>query len=173
MRPLRLRLLCAGLAVLAGACGDRDDAVPARDARPGAQESRTGPAPGARATQAPSPDAERHVAPGSAPTREGRYRVSLAPAEGEVPLGTLHAWIVRVETPDGAPVTPTRLAFDGGMPQHGHGLPTQPRVTRALGDGAFLVEGVRFHMHGDWRLVVELVGPAGPDVAVFHVDVAP
>jgi hypothetical protein len=76
-----------------------------------------------------------------------------------------------VATAAGEPFAPTRLAFDAAMPQHGHGLPTAPRVTRALGDGRFLVEGVKFQMGGDWTLRVEVVGPSGADVAVFHVDV--
>jgi hypothetical protein len=34
------------------------------------------------------------------------------------------------------------------MPQHGHGLPTQPQVTRELGDGRYLLEGMKFSMPG-------------------------
>jgi len=101
----------------------------------------------------------------------GLYRVTIAPETGAIPLGTIHSWVVEVETAAGEPFVPTRLAFDGGMPQHGHGLPTAPRVTRSLGAGRFLVEGVRFHMGGDWTLRVEVVGPPGADVAVFHVQV--
>jgi hypothetical protein len=59
------------------------------------------------------------------------------------------------------------------MPQHAHGFITEPRVTRSLGVGTFLIEGVKFHMPGDWTLRVELVGPSGPDVATLHVQVEP
>ena len=110
---------------------------------------------------------------GAVVSREGLYRVRLAPERGEARLGRMHAWTVAVETPDGQPVRPTRLVFGGGMPQHQHGFMSAPRVTRSLGDGRFLVEGVKFHMSGRWRLEVELVGPAGPDVAILFVDVAP
>jgi hypothetical protein len=101
----------------------------------------------------------------------GLYRVAIAPEGGAIPLGAMHAWVVEVATAAGEAFVPTRLAFDAGMPQHGHGLPTAPRVTRALGDGRFRVEGVKFHMGGDWTVRVEVVGPAGADVAVFHVAV--
>jgi hypothetical protein len=101
----------------------------------------------------------------------GLYRVVIAPETGAIPLGTIHTWVVEVATAAGEPVVPTRLAFDGGMPQHGHGLPTAPRVTRSLGAGRFLVEGVKFNMGGDWTLRVEVVGSPGADVAVFHVHV--
>ena len=101
----------------------------------------------------------------------GLYRVAIAPEGGVIPLGQIHSWLVEVATAAGEPFVPTRLAFDGGMPQHGHGLPTAPRVTRALDDGRFRVEGVKFHMGGDWTVRVEVVGPSGADVAVFHVPV--
>lgn len=113
------------------------------------------------------------VAPGAGLSQGGLYRLSLRPREGRVPLGPLHTWVLQVETADGAPFEPTRLAVGGGMPQHAHGFQSEPRVTQALGDGEFLIEGVRFHMHGDWTLRLEVVGPAGPDVATFHVHVAP
>jgi hypothetical protein len=101
----------------------------------------------------------------------GLYQVSVRSEDGEIPLGRIHAWVVHLETRDGKTFPPRRLAFSGGMPQHGHGFETEPRATREIGGGDFLIEGVKFHMAGDWMLRVELVGPAGPDVAVFHVQV--
>ena len=104
-------------------------------------------------------------------SESGLYRVAIAPEGGSIPLGAMHTWVVEVATAAGEPFAPTRLAFDGGMPQHGHGFPSAPRVTRSLGTGRFLVEGVKFNMGGDWTLRVEVVGPPGADVAVFHVQV--
>jgi hypothetical protein len=106
-------------------------------------------------------------------TEGGLYRTSIRPRDGSIPLNTMHAWIFHVETLSGEPVLPIRLAVTGGMPQHQHGFATEPRVTEALGNGDFVVDGVKFHMAGDWMFRFELVGPAGPDVAVFHVQVAP
>jgi hypothetical protein len=132
----------------------------------GCDARETDPADRAGAGSAPSPSARVER------TGESRlYRVAIAPEGGAIPLGTMHAWVVEVATAAGEPFTPTRLAFDGGMPQHGHGFPSAPRVTRSLGTGRFLVEGVKFNMGGDWTLRVEVVGPSGADVAVFHVQV--
>jgi hypothetical protein len=123
------------------------------------------------------PDAAGRAGEGSPPAREervgeaGLYRVAIAPEGGAIPLGTIHSWVVEVANAAGEPFAATRLAFDAGMPQHGHGLSTAPRVTRALGNGRYRVEGVKFHMGGDWTLRVEVVGPSGADVAVFHVRV--
>ena len=124
-------------------------------------------APAARAGAGSPPSPARLERTGES----GLYRVAIAPEGGAIPLRTMHAWVVEVATVAGEPFSPTRLAFDGGMPQHGHGLPSAPRVTRSVGAGQFLVEGVKFHMGGDWTLRVEVVGPSGADVAVFHVQV--
>lgn len=106
-------------------------------------------------------------------TREGLYRVTLRSRAEPIPLGRMHDWTVKIETPSGEPVRPKRLAFSGGMPQHDHGFITVPRVTRVLGEGLYLIEGVKFHMGGDWQLRVEVVGPSGPDVVVAEVRVGP
>ena len=34
------------------------------------------------------------------------------------------------------------------MPEHNHGFPTAPRVTENLGEGDYLLEGMRFNMGG-------------------------
>ena len=109
---------------------------------------------------------------GEATSHSGRYRIGLRPA-APVRLGTLHEWIVRIERSDGTPARPTNVAFDGGMPAHGHGFVTAPRVTRDLGDGEFLVEGVKFHMAGAWELRVAVTDSEGSDHASFEVSVAP
>ena len=46
------------------------------------------------------------------------------------------------------------------MPQHGHGLPTRPRVTRSLGEGIYEIEGVRFNMGGWWGIKLRSPDPA-------------
>jgi hypothetical protein len=78
------------------------------------------------------------------------YQVSYAPRRGPIAINQLHAWTLHVETPDGQPVTDATITVDGDMPQHGHGLPTRPQVTRHLGNGDYLVEGMKFQMGGWW-----------------------
>ncbi len=119
-----------------------------------------------------APDAAGPEREASALTDSGLYRVSLRPA-AEAPLGQLHAWIVRVEPARGDVASPARIDFDGGMPGHGHGFVTAPRVTRELGDGEYLVEGVKFHMAGEWELRVAVTHDQGRDVAAVAVTVDP
>ncbi len=122
----------------------------------------------------------RARAPGRTPTigtvaasRAGRYRIEVRPATPPVVLGEIHSWIVRLERTDGRPAQPSSVSFDGGMPAHGHGFTTAPRVTRSLGDGEFLVEGVRFHMGGEWQIRVELTDVEGSDGATLVFTPAP
>ena len=120
------------------------------------------------------PQAQRPAAEefGMGPRRSagGTY---LATLETDRPLVKGKLQVVRLALTDseGRRVDGATLGVDGGMPEHGHGLPTQPRITRALGDGRYLVEGVKFNMGGDWTLRVEVVGPSGADVAVFPIGV--
>ena len=109
----------------------------------------------------------------------GRYRLSVRPARPPIVLGSLHDWLVRVERVErvervGGPTTrPPRVIFDGGMPTHGHGFVTAPRVTRVLPNGEYLVEGVKFHMAGPWQLRIAVVSAEGTDGASFSIDVQP
>jgi hypothetical protein len=65
---------------------------------------------------------------------------------------------------DGATIT-----VDGGMPEHGHGLPTKPRVTKNPGNGMYVIEGVRFNMGGWWEFKLAIAGKAGADTVTFNL----
>jgi hypothetical protein len=100
----------------------------------------------------------------------GRYRATIRPQGDGIPQGKLQRWTLHLETATGAPVDSAAIAVDGGMPQHGHGLPTKPRVTRALGNGDHLVEGMKFNMGGWWVVKFRVSAPAAaPDSVVFNV----
>ena len=71
--------------------------------------------------------------------------------------------------PDGAPVEDAELAIDGGMPQHGHGLPTAPQSAGHIGEGQYRIEGVRFNMGGWWELKLAITSPAGVDGVTFNL----
>lgn len=99
----------------------------------------------------------------------GRYRATIRPQGDSIPQGRLQRWTLHVETAAGAPVDSGDFSVDGGMPQHGHGLPTRPRVTRALGNGDHLVEGMKFNMGGWWVVRFGVNAEAGRDSVVFNV----
>lgn len=100
---------------------------------------------------------------------KGLYAVAIAPEKEPLEQGPLHSWILTVKTPDGAPVEGATIAVGGGMPQHGHGLPTQPQATAYLGEGRYRIEGVRFNMSGWWEFTFDIKAAAGDDSVVFNL----
>ncbi len=103
------------------------------------------------------------------PTAQGRFVVEMQPPATGPAVNQMHAWTVKVATPDGAPVSQAHIAVDGGMPQHGHGLPTKPRVTREVAPGAYLVEGMKFSMTGWWDFRLDIEAAGARDTAAFNV----
>jgi hypothetical protein len=103
------------------------------------------------------------------PSARGLYRVALAPENAPVTEGPLQNFTLTVETPSGEPVAGADIGIGGGMPQHGHGLPTEPRVTAYLGDGRYRIEGFKFTMAGWWQLRFTIRSSAGEDEADFNI----
>jgi YtkA-like len=99
----------------------------------------------------------------------GHYRATIHPQGDSIPQGRLHRWTLHLETATGTPVDSATLVVDGGMPQHGHGLPTKPRVTRDLGNGDHLVEGMKFNMGGWWVVKFQVAAAEGRDSLVFNL----
>lgn len=99
----------------------------------------------------------------------GRYVATL---ETGKPLRPRQMQTVRVMVRDaeGHPIDEAQISIDGGMPQHGHGLPTRPRVTRTMGDGIYEIEGVRFNMGGWWEFKLAIAGSRGADTVTFNLD---
>jgi hypothetical protein len=101
----------------------------------------------------------------------GVYRVALLPPAQAPAINQMHSWKVKLATADGAPVHGARFIVDGGMPQHGHGLPTQPRVTRELEAGTYALDGMKFSMSGWWEVKLAIDGPQGADKVTFNTVV--
>ena len=98
----------------------------------------------------------------------GHYTAVLQPSE---PLRPRQMQTILVVVADlaGHTVDGATIAIDGGMPQHGHGLPTRPRVTRNLGDGVYEIGGVRFNMGGWWELSLDITSSVGSDKITFNL----
>lgn len=106
------------------------------------------------------------------PTAHDRYRVALHSLADPIAINKLHAWEISLRSPSGDPVPGARISVDGGMPQHGHGFPTQPRVTKELGDGRYLLEGMKFSMPGWWEIKLRVEAPSGADEITFNTIIA-
>ena len=98
----------------------------------------------------------------------GLFKVSYTASTGTVPVNQMHQWTLHVETADGQVVEDAIISVDGDMPQHGHGMPTRPQVTEYLGNGNYLVEGMRFQMGGWW--VMDFTITANGQTDAVHFD---
>jgi len=103
-------------------------------------------------------------------SRDGRYEVTYTPEALPIPKRTLHAWTFEVRTRDGRPVEGASLKVGGGMPDHGHGLPTAPAVREALGGGRYVVDGMKFSMGGYWVVDLAIDSSAGADMVRFELQ---
>lgn len=99
----------------------------------------------------------------------GVFNVSWSADSGEPPLNQIHTWTLHVETADGQPVEGATITVDGGMPQHGHGLPTSPKVTEDLGNGDYRVEGMKFQMLGFWEVRFNISANGQSDSVTFNL----
>ncbi len=106
------------------------------------------------------------------PSVDRKYVVTLQPPAAPAAINQLHSWQVSLVSSAGAPITHARIAVDGGMPQHGHGLPTRPKVTQELPNGAYLIEGMKFSMTGWWEIKLAIDGPEGADKVTFNTVVS-
>ena len=120
---------------------------------------------GIAACATPPPDLDLSL---TRPTVDGKFVVALLPPATPAAINQLHSWQIKLATPAGLPITHAQIAVDGGMPQHGHGLPTRPQVTRELADGTYLVEGMKFSMTGWWELKFAIQAGTSTDRVTFN-----
>lgn len=133
--------------------------------------SATLPATGALAAEALAAEAWPMPNPDNAQVTElGRYRISYASALEPIEINRIHAWVAQVMDADGNPVEGATISISGGMPDHDHGLPTAPRATAYLGEGRYLIEGMRFHMGGAWEVVLNVKSGTGDDALSIPLD---
>ena len=104
----------------------------------------------------------------SAVSEAGLFRTSIESEVDPIPVNAIHAWKLHIETSAGRPVTDAAITVDGGMPAHGHGLPTEPQITRNLGGGDYLVEGMKFHMQGQWVVTFQITAGNREDTVTFE-----
>ena len=121
----------------------------------------------AQDSQNPEPD------PGKGETlvsANGTWLVTYQTNPGPIPLNTPFAIEVTVTRADKKQKQDGfSLSVDGRMPHHRHGMNRTPTV-KALDGGAFLVEGMLFHMPGRWELYFDIVAQGKTERAQVAVE---
>tara|TARA_B110000902_G_scaffold131398_1_gene152679 strand:- start:316 stop:717 length:402 start_codon:yes stop_codon:yes gene_type:complete len=98
------------------------------------------------------------------------FKIEIYSELSPLSINTIHSWHIRVLDRDGEIIELEELNVFGGMPEHDHGLPTQPQVTKRLDNGDYLLEGVRFHMQGLWELQIEFQYGGVDDTTIIDFD---
>ena len=102
-------------------------------------------------------------------SEQGLYKVTYIAEINPVPINQMLKWTLHVEDAEGQLVENATITVDGDMPQHGHGLPTRPQVTRYLGNGDYRVEGLKFHMPGWWVVDFQIEAGDQQDQVRFNL----
>lgn len=104
-------------------------------------------------------------------TESGQFKVSVSPRPQPVPINRMHQWILSVAGPDGHPIDDVKVEISGDALGRNRQLPTAPRVTRYLGGGQYLIEGVRFNMAGWWELKLRVESGQHRDSVTFNIEI--
>ena len=100
-----------------------------------------------------------------APGAYGRYQATLecgTPPE----TGAFQDCRITFETINGDAANLQLAQVEGGMPAHGHGLPTMP-LLRLQTKGDYRIDGLKYNMPGAWLLGFKIHGELGQDQIVF------
>jgi cytochrome c peroxidase len=101
-------------------------------------------------------------------TKDGLFRVSYEPLPDPPPVKRVHVWMLRVHDTDGKAVEGAEIAVSGEMPEHGHGMPSEPTVSER-GGGSYTASGLNFSMPGFWKVTVRVKAGGKEDEVVFSL----
>ncbi len=98
------------------------------------------------------------------------FQVSVDSSLSPIVINKIHNWRVRIVDMQGEPVANAQIAIEGGMLEHDHGLPTAPKMTSSVGDGVYLIEGMKFHMSGAWQVQLTISAAGATDITTIYLD---
>lgn len=98
-------------------------------------------------------------------SENGIYQAELACATTPI-VGTFQECKLHLQSQQSIPAN-LLIAVDGGMPAHGHGLPTAPQAVPTDTTGEYDIEGLKYSMPGEWVLGFLLHSDTAQDKVVF------
>lgn len=105
-------------------------------------------------------------------SENAHFKLNLKNNLDKNPLHKIHSWTLHVETAKGDLVENAKIHVYGGMPAHRHGFSTNPQVATYLGNGNYLVEGIKFTMPGYWEIWFNVRVNKITDKASFGINLA-
>lgn len=106
-------------------------------------------------------------------SEDGYFDVSIRPDIDPVPMNEIHTWLVEIKAADGTPVRDADVRFFGSMPLHGHGFPTEPRISGEVDPGVYALEGIKFSMAGWWSMGLGIEANGKTDRVGFNLIYEP
>ena len=170
MKKTSLHLAVAvTIQLVAVGCGD-EPAAPEQNLGQASQQAEVA-APESPPVETPAPEPEELDGKTTALSNAGTYRGAWRTDPSPIPLNEGFSIDVWIEDPDDPALSleSISLAADAAMPDHGHGMRTQPRVTRNE-DGSFRVDGMMFHMPGYWELYLDVLRGAIRERSQFAIE---
>ena len=104
--------------------------------------------------------------PATLQTDRGNFRVTIRPEPGRISRSEHFSLEVSLD-PSTSDAT---LAVNADMPAHKHGMNTKPEISK-IEPHRFRVEGMLFHMAGDWVIDVDITQGTKTERASFPVHI--
>jgi hypothetical protein len=102
-----------------------------------------------------------------------KYSISLKSTVYPIRLNEIHSWVFHLETLDAKNIEDAKINIVGGMPEHGHGFPTTPSVSKHIGNGNYMIEGIKFNMYGLWAMEFSIASSNGSDNVRYLLKIIP
>ncbi len=103
-------------------------------------------------------------------SKNGDFRIAIT-RSNQPPVGQFTTWTLSVTDSQDKPVNQAKIRIGGGMPGHGHGLPTAPQVQSSGQSGQYILNGLKFSMHGQWEIKLFIESEQTQDFAVLELDI--
>ena len=110
-------------------------------------------------------------------TQSRTYELSVAFDPPAPEMGALFDVVATVvDRRTKLPLVNGKVTLNARMPQHGHGMETDPAQDAGACDkdrtcphegGVYRTKGFKFHMGGEWTVTIEVVGASGTDSTSF------
>jgi YtkA-like len=106
-------------------------------------------------------------------SEQKKYSVTLKSMVYPIRLNEIHNWLFHLETSDAKNIEDAKIHIVGGMPEHGHGFPTTPSVSKHIGNGNYTIEGIKFNMYGLWAMELSIASSNGFDKVRYLLKITP
>lgn len=101
-------------------------------------------------------------------SKSRNFELHLSPEEIQTPLNKIVSWPVRIiDLSETFSLEEATITVDGGMPHHGHGLPTSPILTPLAKAGEYRIEGLKFSMPGYWEIALSVTQNGASDKIIL------